>query len=132
MRGFVGSVWGRFGWSGPVILISILYHVCVAERRVVGGPSARPSELLDPVDAHRRLTTRQVMELVGVKSKNTLWKRVKEGKLPRPRYQAERQPRWVLGEVVDALAVVEMNSITETRANALGAKRRVLERLGIR
>ena len=44
----------------------------------------RPSELLDPLDAHRRLTTKEVMALIGVKSKNTLWKRVREGKVPRP------------------------------------------------
>ena len=67
----------------------------------------RPSELLDPLDAHRRLTTKEVMALIGVKSKNTLWKRVREGKVPRPRYQAPRQPRWILGEVVDALAEAE-------------------------
>ena len=92
----------------------------------------RPSEALDPVDAHRRLTTRQVMELVGVKSKNTLWKRVRAGKLPAPRYQAERQPRWVLGEVLDALAVVERQTTAGESGMEVGAKRRVLERLGFR
>lgn len=115
-----------------VILISILYHAWVVERRIGGGPDRRPSELLDPVDAHRRLTTRQVMELVGVKSKNTLWKRVREGKLPRPRYQVERQPRWVLGEVVDALAASEGHGRAGEQPNGLDAKQRVLEKLGFR
>jgi len=101
------------------------------ERRVGGGSERRPSELLDPVDAHRRLTTRQVMELVGVKSKNTLWKRVREGKLPRPRYQVERQPRWVLGEVVDALAASELGRLGAAREVA-GARSRILGRLGLK
>ena len=78
------------------------------------------------------MTTRQVMELIGVKSKNTLWKRVREGKLPRPRYQVERQPRWVLGEVLDGLAEAEgWRPEGAVRAD-LGAKRRVLEKLGFR
>lgn len=112
-----------------VILISILYHGWMVDRRGSGGREGRPSEALDPVDAHRRLTTRQVMELVGVKSKNTLWKRVREGKLPAPRYQVERQPRWVLGEVVDALAVNEWKASWEPTTETGQARRRVLERL---
>ena len=126
----MGALLVGFWWSIWVILILILYHTCVADRRGDGGRDSRPSELLDPVDAHRRLTTRQVMELVGVKSKNTLWKRVREGKLPRPRYQVERQPRWVLGEVVDALVVVERGPRTEPGTEL--TRRHVLERLGLR
>jgi len=92
----------------------------------------RPSELLDPLDAHRRLTTKEVMALIGVKSKNTLWKRVREGKLPQPKYQAPKQPRWVLGEVVDALATAEPGypAPPQVEANRGGA-RKVLERLGL-
>jgi len=114
----------------PVNLISILYHEWVTERRGSGGREGRPSEALDPVDAHRRLTTRQVMELVGVKSKNTLWKRVREGKLPAPRYQVERQPRWVLGEVLDSLVLTERDTPPPT-AERLSGARRVLVRLGM-
>lgn len=93
------------------------------------GSNCRPSDLLDPVDAHRRLTTRQVMELVGVKSKNTLWKRVRDGKLPQPRYQAERQPRWVLGEVVDALDAAEGRVRDHVLTANSSARRTILERL---
>lgn len=90
----------------------------------------RPSELLDPLDAHRRLTTKEVMALIGVKSKNTLWKRVREGKVPRPRYQAARQPRWILGEVVDALAEVE-GPAKQAREDARHPARKVLQRIGL-
>ena len=90
----------------------------------------RPSELLDPLDAHRRLTTKEVMALIGVKSKNTLWKRVREGKVPRPRYQAPRQPRWTLGEVIDTLARLEQESASPQAVRGTPA-RRVLERLGL-
>lgn len=102
-------------------------------RDLLGGVrEARPSELLDPVDSHRRLTTRQVMELVGVKSKNTLWKRVRDGKLPRPRYQAKRQPRWVLGEVIDALAEFETSIQPGPPTESAGARSRILNRLGLK
>lgn len=90
----------------------------------------RPSELLDPLDAHRRLATKEVMALIGVKSKNTLWKRVREGKVPRPRYQAPRQPRWVLGEVLDALIESELQS-AQARLNPAHAAQRVLQRIGL-
>ena len=108
-----------------VNLILIQYHRGMATQK--------PSELLDPLDAHRRLTTKEVMALIGVKSKNTLWKRVREGKLPRPRYQAERQPRWVLGEVVDALAEIEEARAAPTSAQRpKRAAQKVLQRLRLR
>lgn len=93
----------------------------------------RPSELLDPLDAHRRLTTKEVMALIGVKSKNTLWKRVREGKMPRPRYQAPRQPRWVMGEVVDALAQSEYPALSEVQSASAerSSVHRVLKRIGL-
>lgn len=90
----------------------------------------RPSELLDPLDAHRRLTTKEVMALIGVKSKNTLWKRVREGKVPRPRYQAPRQPRWTLGEVVDALAEAERPA-RQGRRDVRHPAQKVLQRIGL-
>lgn len=102
----------------------------MADRRGSGGREGRPSEALDPVDAHRRLTTRQVMELVGVKSKNTLWKRIREGKLPEPRYQAARQPRWVVGEVLDSLAQQEKAVAQLNESKPMGV-RQVLSRLGL-
>ena len=93
----------------------------------------RPSELLDPLDAHRRLTTKEVMALIGVKSKNTLWKRVREGKLPRPRYQVARQPRWVLGEVLDALDAREgvAAHASATHAKSAPTVTGILARLGL-
>jgi predicted DNA-binding transcriptional regulator AlpA len=107
-----------------------------------------PSQKLDPLQAHRRITTRQVMELAGIKSRNTLWKRVNEGKLPKPVYLEPHQPQWVFGEVLDALQqntkpfdsqvrgfkgdpdVQTANDFTPTKDSNAASK--VLERLGLR
>lgn len=40
----------------------------------------------DALEAHRRLTTKPTMELIGRRSRTTLWSKVKEGKLPAPIY----------------------------------------------
>ena len=83
------------------------------------------------------------MLLCGIRNRNTLWKRVRGGILPEPRYFLPRQPRWVLGEVLDTLAEREAHFARRpgsrgatgeggVEAAALDLVGEVLERLGIR
>lgn len=50
---------------------------------------------------YRELTTGDVMELVGLKTRQSVWRWVKQNKLPSPRYAAPHAPRWYLGEVLE-------------------------------
>jgi predicted DNA-binding transcriptional regulator AlpA len=54
-------------------------------------------------ERYKNLNTKQVMEYLGVESRQTVWMYVKEGKLPKPRYLSPHRPVWRLGEVVDQL-----------------------------
>ena len=101
----------------------MLYHTGVLRK-----PTSKPSEALAPAEAHRRINKKELMELVGVKCHKTLRKRVREGKLPPPRYLAPRQPRWVFGEVLDALERVEVCDALPPESGAW----KVLARLGIK
>ena len=60
-----------------------------------------PSNDLTVHERFIQLNTKQVMQLVGTENRSTLWKYVKEEKLPKPRYIAKHRPLWRLGEVVD-------------------------------
>ena len=63
----------------------------------------RVKEKLDipAAEYYQELTTKDVMGLVGLKSRQSIWRWVKEGKLPEPRYPAPHSPRWRLGEVLE-------------------------------
>ena len=63
----------------------------------------RPSDDLPPAERFRLLTTRQVMKLVGVRCRQSVWRYVKQGKLPKPRYLGPRRPVWRFGELLDHL-----------------------------
>ena len=65
--------------------------------------SRRPSDGLPLAERYRLLTTCQVMAFVGVRSRQSVWRYVKQGKLPKPRYLGPRRPVWRLGEVIDHL-----------------------------
>ena len=68
-------------------------------------PAAKPapSETLGMAERYQNLNTRQVMKYLGVTSRESVWKDVREGRLPKPRYLAPHRPVWRLGEVVDHL-----------------------------
>lgn len=57
---------------------------------------------LSAVEYYSQLTGPEVCRLFGV-SRTTLWKWVREGRIPEPRYIEAREPRWRLGELVPLL-----------------------------
>ncbi len=61
----------------------------------------KPSDRLTAFEALKELSCRQVADYVGVTRTATVWKYVKEGKLPQPRYLAPYRPIWRFGEVID-------------------------------
>ena len=67
------------------------------------NPVQPPSETLTQAERYKNLNTRQVMAYIGTECRQTLWKYVKLGKLPKPRYIRPNRPLWRLGEVVDHL-----------------------------
>lgn len=79
--------------------------VMVVSRRIASHSVVlrRPSCDLPLAERYRLLTTRQVMVLVGVRSRQSVWRYVKQGKLPKPRYLGPRRPVWRLGEILDSL-----------------------------
>jgi len=61
----------------------------------------RPSESLTAFERYQELNMNQVAKLIGVTSRQSVWRYIKEGKLPEPRYLAPKRPVWRLGEVLD-------------------------------
>ena len=41
------------------------------------------------------------MQFLGITDRSTLWRYLKEGKIPEPRYLSPGKPIWRLGEVLD-------------------------------
>ena len=101
---------------------------------------------LSPIERFKQLSTQQVMEYIGVRDPSTVWRYVKEGKLPKPRYLSPHKPIWQLGEVIDHIEEQLAAFEDEVRAfkgdaEALRARQeqvgrrsasRILERLGLR
>lgn len=63
----------------------------------------KPSESLSALERHRRLSSTQVAELIGVKSRQSVWNWTREGKLPQPVYIKPNVARWILGDVLDKI-----------------------------
>lgn len=57
---------------------------------------------LSALEYYSQLTSPEVCRLFGI-SRTTLWKWVREGRIPEPRYIEVREPRWRLGELVPLL-----------------------------
>ena len=55
---------------------------------------------LSAADYYKQLSPKEVSELLGI-GKTTVWKYVKEGIIPEPRYPTPKQPKWKLGEVIE-------------------------------
>ncbi|HHO56871.1 MAG TPA: hypothetical protein ENK21_10815 [Trueperaceae bacterium] len=62
---------------------------------------ALPSEKLTAFEKYQELNSKQVMKLLGITDRSTLWRYRKEGKVPEPRYLKPGKPIWRLGEVLD-------------------------------
>jgi predicted DNA-binding transcriptional regulator AlpA len=58
---------------------------------------------LSAIEYYSQLDSKQVCRLLGFKSRATLWRWVRVGKLPAPRYPLSHNPRWRLGEIVELL-----------------------------
>jgi len=104
----------------------------------------RPSEDLTAFEKYKELSTAQVKHFVGLQHTRSVWKYVKEGKLPKPRYLAEHKPVWRLGEVLDhthqlmqqtkpeAMFKGEKdNTRVQADKNSRSRVRRLRERLGL-
>ncbi len=65
------------------------------------APKLKAREL-SALEHYSQLTSPEVCRLFGV-SRTTLWKWVREGRIPEPRYIETREPRWRLGELVPLL-----------------------------
>ena len=76
----------------------------------------RPSETMSALEREKRLNTKQLMELVGVTSRQSIWRQVKGGVLPKPVYLRPHMPRWKLGVVLDWLEGYEEPFDAEVRA----------------
>ena len=76
----------------------------------------RPSQTMSVLEREKRLNTNQLMELVGVTSRQSIWRQVKEGTLPEPVYLKPHVPRWKLGVVLDWLEGYEEPFNAEVRA----------------
>ena len=57
---------------------------------------------LSALEYYSQVSGPEACRLFGV-SRTTLWKWVKAGRLPEPRYLGAREPRWRLGELVPLL-----------------------------
>ena len=57
---------------------------------------------LSALDFYSQISGPEVCRLFGI-SRTTLWKWVKAGRLPEPRYVEAHEPRWRLGELVAIL-----------------------------
>ena len=75
---------------------------------------ARPSEKMSAFEREKRLSTKGMTELLDV-SRQTVWRRVKAGKLPKPIYPETHQPRWKFGEVMDWIEGFEKPYEAEAR-----------------
>ncbi len=62
---------------------------------------ALPSDSLTAFEKYQELSSNQVMKLLGITDRSTLWRYKKEGKIPEPRYLSAGKPIWRLGEVLD-------------------------------
>lgn len=58
------------------------------------------SDSLPIYEKYRELNTSRVAELKGI-SRAELWRRVKDGRLPKPKYKKPHCPTWYLGEILD-------------------------------
>lgn len=88
----------------PVAALVGAEDLAALERLMAAGPDQRHhSNDLPLAERYRLPTTREVMVLVGVRSRQSVWRYVKQGKLPRPRYLGPRRPLWRLGEILDSL-----------------------------
>ncbi len=76
----------------------------------------RPSQTMSVLEREKRLNTKALMELVGVTSRQSIWRQVKEGTLPKPVYLKPHVPRWKLGVVLDWLEGYEESFDAEVRA----------------
>ena len=56
---------------------------------------------LSTAERYKQINALDIADLLGV-SRSTVWQYVKDGILPEPRYLKPRQPKWQLGEVIDA------------------------------
>lgn len=103
----------------------------------------QPSATLSAYEKFQELSAAQVKNLVGLQHTRSVWRYVKEGKLPAPRYLAPHKPIWRLGEVIDhthALMQAPSKAVQGFKGNALQAaevpsKSRVSqlkERLGLK
>ena len=57
---------------------------------------------LSALEHYSQISGPEVCRLFGI-SRTTLWKWVKAGRLPEPRYVEAHEPRWRLGELVEVL-----------------------------
>lgn len=55
---------------------------------------------LSAADYYKQLSTAEVAKLLGV-GKTTVWKYVKTGVIPKPRYPLPKTPKWKLGEIIE-------------------------------
>ena len=74
----------------------------------------RPSTKMSAFEREKRLNIKSMMELLDV-SRQTVWRKVKAGKLPKPVYLEAHQPRWKLGEVMDWIEGFEKPYEAEAR-----------------
>ena len=59
------------------------------------------TESLSAAEFHQVLTAKDVITLVGLKTRQSVWRWVKQNKLPAPRYASPHAPRWYLGEILE-------------------------------
>ena len=118
----------------------------VAYNNYMSFKRMESSQQLSPIERYKQLSTQQVMQYVGASNPRTIWRYVKEGKLPKPRYLSPHKPIWQLGEVIDHIEEQLAAYEDEVRAfkgdaEALRARQeqvgrrsasRILERLGLR
>ena len=74
----------------------------------------RPSTKMSAFEREKRLNIKSMMGLLDV-SRQTIWRRVKAGKLPKPIYPESHQPRWKFGEVMDWIEGFEQPYEAEAR-----------------
>lgn len=96
---------------------------------------------LPTAEYYQELTTQDLMTLVGLKSRQSIWRWVKQNKLPQPHYATPHAPRWYLGEILEfrqkqtksfkeaprgLKGQVETQNQNETKLN------KILERFGLK
>lgn len=72
---------------------------------------------LSALEHYSQLTGPEACRLFGI-SRTTLWKWVKAGRIPEPRYIEAREPRWRLGELVPLLETLPKMSDAPRGFNA--------------